>query len=110
MRAIFLLRVAGVMLALLAAAFVSFPSSPNSAPLWLATDPPVAVDRTLKGDRLPVVAPATTPREVGLSAAAPKPWQSKPSQSKENRSLWCEGAFGPTASPQLQGVLQRCTV
>jgi hypothetical protein len=104
MRAIFLLRAGGVMLAMLVAAFVSLPS-PNSAPLWSTTGPAPTVDRTLKGDRLPVGAPAgAAPREVGLPAV------SKPSQPTEKRSPWCEGAFGPTASPQLQGVLQRCMV
>jgi len=58
MRAIFLLRAGGVMLAMLVAAFVSLPSSPNSAPLWSTTGPAPTIDRTLKGDRLPVGAPA----------------------------------------------------
>jgi hypothetical protein len=105
MRAIFWLRFAGVIVALLVAALVSLPSSPNSAPLWLTTNSVITVDRTLKGDRLPVATPtANKPRQVGLPAAA------KPSQPKEKRSSWCEGAFGPTASPRLQGIFQRCTV
>jgi hypothetical protein len=104
MRVIFLLRAAGVMLALLVAGFVLFLPPSNSAPLRLTVDPPVVVDRTLKGNRSPVLAPTGTPRRVGLP---PTPHQSP---ANEKRSPWCEGAFGPTASPPLQSVLQRCTV
>ena len=103
MRAIFLLRVAAVMAALLVAGFVSFPSSPNSAPLWFTTDPAVTVDRTLKGDRLPVATPRK-PHEVGLPAAT------RPSQPSAKRSPWCEGAFGPTAPSSLDRIFQRCMV
>ena len=104
MRSTLLFRVAAVMLALPVAAFVSLPSPPGSAPLWLTTNPSIAVDRTLKGDRLPVTALDAKPRRVGLPAAP------EPSQPRKKRSPWCEGAFGPTASPRLQGIFQRYTV
>lgn len=68
MRVLFFVRFTSVALALGAASFIAFPSMPNSAPLWLTTAPPVSVDRTLKGDRFPLLTPINKSHQFGSPA------------------------------------------
>jgi hypothetical protein len=98
MRPILLVR-AAVGAALVAVSFISFPSFP-SAGLFTVNAP--AVDRTLKGDRLPLTAPARAPM-IGTSG-------SQRQQSREKVPIGCDGAFSPVASPRLANVFRRCTV
>jgi hypothetical protein len=90
MRPIWLVHAAAV--ALFAASFISFPSFSGAG---LFTVNPPTVDRTFKGDRLPLTigAPAS-PRQ----------------QSREKVLVGCDGAFSPIASPRLANVFRRCTV
>jgi hypothetical protein len=83
---------------LLVASFIAFPSFPSTG--FLSFMPSVAVDRTLKGDRLPLSAP-TDKTEM--------PVQSAPS-SREKIPVGCDRAFSPVSSPRLANVFQRCTV
>jgi hypothetical protein len=97
-------RFAGVVVASLAAGFVASPSFPNSAPLWLTRSAPVSVERTLKGDRLPLVAPIYKSDEL-RSPVAPKQ-----SQTRAKIPVGCEAAFSPISAPLLADVFRRCTV
>lgn len=104
MRVLFVVRFAGATLALSVASFVAlFPSWPNSAPLWLTTTPAVSVDRTLKGDRLPRVAPMDKSHQLGLPVA--------PEHGRyEKIPVGCDPAFSPISAPRLAKVFRRCTV
>jgi hypothetical protein len=85
--------------ALLAVSFVSFPSFPGAG-LFTVNSP--TVDRTFKGDRLPLTAPTGSPN----SGAPASPRR----QSREKVLPGCDGAFSPIATPLLANVLRRCTV
>jgi hypothetical protein len=98
MRPIFVVRAAAVA-ALLAVSFVSFPSFPGAG-LFTVNSP--TVDRTFKGDRLPLTAPTGSPN----SGAPASPRR----QSREKVLPGCDGAFSPIATPLLANVLRRCTV
>jgi hypothetical protein len=99
MRPIWLVHAAAVAAALLAASFISFPSFSGGG---LFTVNPPTVDRTFKGDRLPLTAPAGSP----LIGAPASPQQ----QSREKILVGCDGAFSPITSPRLANVFRRCTV
>jgi hypothetical protein len=103
MRVPLFVRFASVALASFVAGFVAFPSFPNSAPLWLTADS-LSVDRTLKGDRLPLVAPISKTHELGLPVT---PGQSR---SRAKIPVGCDAAFSPISSPQLATIFRRCTV
>jgi len=98
MRPIFVVRAAAVA-ALLAVSFISFPSFPGAG-LFTVNSP--TVDRTFKGDRLPLTAPTGSPN----SGAPASPRR----QSREKVLPGCDGAFSPIATPLLANVLRRCTV
>jgi hypothetical protein len=98
MRPIFVVRAAAVA-ALLAVSFISFPSFPGVG-LFTVNSP--MVDRTFKGDRLPLTAPAGSPVS-GAPASSRR-------QSREKVLLGCDGAFSPIATPLLANVLRRCMV
>jgi hypothetical protein len=97
MRPMFLRTVA--VAALFAASFISFPSFPGAG-LFTVNTP--TVDRALKGDRLPLTAPAGAPL---IGAPAPQR-----QQSREKVPIGCDGAFSPVASPLRANVFRRCTV
>ena len=103
MRVPLFVRFASVALASFVAGFVAFPSLPNSAPLWLTKSSPMSVDRTLKGDRLPLIAPISksnsNSNELGL-----------PAVSRAKIPVGCEAAFSPISAPQLANIFRRCTV
>jgi hypothetical protein len=98
MRPIFVVRAAAVA-ALLAAAFISFPSFPGAGSFTV--DSP-NVERAFKGDRLPLTAPGGSPTS-GAPAALRQ-------QSREKVPSGCDGAFSPIATPLLANVFRRCTV
>jgi len=103
MRVPFFVRFASVALALSLASFVAFPSLPNSAPLWLTTTPPASIDRTLKGDRLPLLAPINKSHELGLPVT--------PEQGRHGKiPVGCDPAFSPISAPRLANIFRRCTV
>ena len=104
MRVPLFVRFAGVALASFVAGFVAFPSFPNSAPLWLTRNAPVSVDRTLKGDRLPLIAPISKSNEPGLPVAP------EHLQSRAKIPVGCERAFSPISAPRLADIVRRCTV
>ncbi len=104
MRVPLFVRFASVALASFVAGFVAFPSFPNSAPLWLTGSSP-SVDRTLKGDRLPLVAPISNSHdELGL------PVTPQQLRSRAKIPVGCDAAFSPISSPQLATIFRRCTV
>jgi hypothetical protein len=97
MRPILFVRGAAVVAALFAASFSSFPSFPNTG---LFTINPPTVDRTFKGDRLPL---AVSAGKIGTPAS--------PAQQRRGKvPVGCDGAFSPISSPLLATVFRRCTV
>jgi hypothetical protein len=104
MGVVFSVRFAGVALALFIASFISLPSFPNPAAGRPTSNPAVTVDRTLKGDRLPLVAPLAQPHELGLPLTPPR------SQAREKVPVGCDGAFSSISAPRLENVFRRCVV
>jgi hypothetical protein len=100
MRRVFLVRVAGVMLALFTASFISFPSFPSTG--MFTSGPAPSVNRLLKGDRLPSV--AVWRHELGSPALPVSPAQ------REKVPLGCEAAFSSISAPQLANIVRRCVV
>lgn len=88
--------IAAVVSGLLVASFIAFPSFPSSGFLSLTSS--VSVDRTLKGDRLPLAPTDKTEMPV----------QSAP--SREKVPVGCDRALSPISSPRLANVFRRCTV
>jgi hypothetical protein len=103
MRRISFVQLAGVLVALFAASFVSFPSFPKGAVVEAAFSNSISVNRALKGDRLPPVALRVAPPELG----SPLPERS---QIREKVPVGCDSAFSPVASPRLANIFKRCTV
>lgn len=97
MRPILFVRGAAVVGALFAAGFISFPSFPSTG-LFTVNSP--TVDRTFKGDRLPVAASAD---KIGAPASPMR-------QTGGKVPVGCDGAFSPISSPLLATVFRRCTV
>jgi hypothetical protein len=97
MRPILFVRGAAVVAALFAASFTSFPSFPSTG-LFTVNLP--TVDRTFKGDRLPLAASAN---KIGAPAS---PTQ----QTRAKVPVGCDGAFSQISSPRLPNVFRRCTV
>ncbi len=95
---ILFVRTAAVVSGLLFASFVAFPSFPSTG--FLSFTPAVPVDRTLKGDRLPLSAP-TDKTEMPVPSAP---------SLREKIPVGCDRAFSPISSPRLANVFQRCTV
>jgi hypothetical protein len=91
-------RIAAVVSGLLVVSFVAFPSFPSTD--FLSFKPSIAVDRTLKADRLPPSAPADKTE---------MPVPSAPS-SREKIPVGCDHAFSPISSPRLADVFRRCAV
>ena len=92
---IFCLRAAAVVAALVVASFISIPSFPHGG--LLSFTPPVSVDRTLKGDRLPLSAPGDK-TEIRLPAMP----------LRTRIPIGCDRAFSPISSPRLANVFRRC--
>lgn len=100
MRRVSFVRVAGVLVALFTASFISFPSFPSAG--LFNSSPPVSVNRSLKGDRLPVVEPTILPHELGLSTPPAQ------SNTREKVPVGCDSVFSPVAAPRLANVFRRC--
>ena len=79
---------------------------PSASPGANDLTPPVSVNRSLKGDRLPLVHPGASESQ--------KDWrgQSLPNglQTREKAPLGCDPAFSPVSSPSRVVVYGRCTV
>jgi hypothetical protein len=90
--------IAAVVLGFLLASFIAFPSFPGTG--FLSFTPSVAVDRALKGDRLPLSAP-TDNTEMRVPSAP---------SLREKIPIGCDRAFSPVSSPRLANVFQRCAV
>jgi hypothetical protein len=95
-------RFAGTMgivsLALATAALVTFPAFPTTGANLRTVEPVVTVNRTLKGDRIPVLQPSVlrvlrTPTTLQPQAQIP---------------AGCDRAFSPISSPRLAHVFRRC--
>jgi hypothetical protein len=88
-------RIASVLSGLLIASFVAFPSFPSTG--FLSFTSSISVDRTLKGDRLPLA--PTDKTEMPLPSVP----------SREKIPVGCDRAFSPISSPRLANVFRRCT-
>jgi hypothetical protein len=91
-------------LVLFSAALIVFPSLPTTGAALRATPNHVLVDRTHKGDRLPVGKPANQADEF---AVPPSPVRTLPLRKIPTG---CDPAFSPISSPQLAHVFRRCVV
>lgn len=92
-------------LVLFTAALLVFPSLPTTGAGLSPAQNRVSVDRTHKGDRLPLAKPANGPEE--LAAPPLSPARTLP-QSKIPTG--CDPAFSPISSPQLGHIYKRCVV
>jgi hypothetical protein len=92
-----------VLLALVGASLISFPSFPSTS--MFTSHPATVVNRALKGDRLPTVHRTAWPLERRWPASP-----AKSSQSPGKIPVGCEAAFSPISAPQLGGVFRRCVV
>ena len=90
-------RTVALALAVAAASFVSMPSFSRGGLFSLIS--PVSVDRSLKGDRLPLKAHTDKPG-MTLSTA----------QSRTAIPVGCDRAFSPISAPRLANVFGRCSV
>jgi hypothetical protein len=88
-------RIVAVLSGLLIASFVAFPSFPSTG--FRVFTPTPSVDRTLKGDRLPL-------DPSSEKAMAPSASQT----SRDKIPIGCERAFSPISAPRLAGVFRRC--
>jgi hypothetical protein len=117
MRPIWFVRVAAAAAALFAASFISLASAPGTG---LFTVNPL--DRSFKSDRLPLTAPADSPKigskvEPRIGSKVEPKIESKirapaapTQQSREKMPVGCDGAFSPISSPRQANVFRRCTV
>jgi hypothetical protein len=92
-------------LVLFTAALLVFPSLPTTGASLSTPQYRVSVDRTHKGDRLPLAKPVNGPEELAAPPLAPA--RTLP-QSKIPTG--CDPAFSPISSPQLGHVYRRCVV
>lgn len=89
-------------LVLFTSALLVFPSLPTTG-AGLSTAPSrVLVDRTHKGDRLPLAKPANE-----ADQGTPSPVRTLP---QRKIPAGCDPAFSPISSPQLAHVFRRCVV
>jgi hypothetical protein len=119
MRPIWFVRVAAAAAALFAASFISLASAPGTG---LFTANPPLLDRSFKSDRLPLTAPADSPKigskiEPEIELKTERKIESKirapaapTQQSREKMPVGCDGAFSPISSPRQANVFRRCTV
>jgi len=107
--------VAGILsLALATAALVSTPSFPTTAGLF-STAPAMSVNRALKGDRLPVLAPNLTPT-LAPPVGQREPETPAPASPQSPARLLppapippgCDPAFSSISAPLLAHVFKRC--
>lgn len=108
MRVSLFVRFASMALAAFLAGFVAFPSSPNSAPLWLTGRQQISVNRALKRDRLPLIA-AISKSQTSRPHQLELPIGPRPSQPQAKIPVGCEAAFSPISTPRLANVFRRCT-
>jgi hypothetical protein len=88
-------RIVAVLSGLLIASFVTFASFPSAG--FRVFTPPPSVDRTLKGDRLP------------LDPSAEKAVAPSASQTLRDKiPIGCERAFSPISAPRLADIFRRC--
>jgi hypothetical protein len=87
------------------AALLVFPSLPTTGAGLSTAQSRVSVDRTHKGDRLPLAKPVNGAEE--LAAPPLSPARTLP-QSKVPTG--CDPAFSPISAPQLGHVYRRCVV
>jgi hypothetical protein len=92
-------------LVMFTAALIVFPALPTTGASMPATYGRVSVDRTHKGDRLPMVKPANGTDKLGVPS--PSPARTLP---QGRIPTGCDPAFSPISSPQLGHVFRRCMV
>lgn len=87
------------------AALIVFPSLPTTGAGLSAGQDRITVDRTHKGDRLPLVKPANGAE--GLEAPPLSPARPR---SQGRIPTGCDPAFSPISAPQLGHIFRRCVV
>jgi hypothetical protein len=92
-------------LVLFTAALIVFPALPTTGASLPYTHGRVSVDRTHKGDRLPLVKPANGTDELGVPPLSPA--RTLP---QGRIPTGCDPAFSPISAPQLGHVFRRCLV
>jgi len=90
-------RIAAVVSGLLVASFIALPSFPSTG--FLTFTPDMSIDRTSKGDRLPLD-PFTGKTEMPAPSAP----------LRDKIPIGCDRAFSPISAPRLADVFRRCAV
>ncbi len=104
MRSMWSFRVAAVAFALVTASLVSFPSLSTTG-VGLSSTPATAVNRALKGDRLPSTVKPTAWQQEFRPPVAPLQLQ-----FRARVPVGCDSTFSPISSPRLANVFRRCLV
>jgi hypothetical protein len=106
MTRVFFVRFAGALgvaaLAICFVGFIPFLSVEPTAGAGLSRTPAVVVDRTFKGDRLPM------PSEINQAVSRGEPDPQQNSRMPEEIPVGCDTAFSPVASPRLAYYYGRC--
>jgi hypothetical protein len=89
-------------LALFFVSLLPFLSVDPTAGAGLARTPAVVVDRSFKGDRLPM------PSEINSAVSRGEPDAQQNSRIPEDVPVGCDTAFSPVASPRLAYYYGRC--
>ncbi len=104
MTKVLFVRVVGALsatgLAVLFLGLIPFLDANPSAGAGIAHTSPVSVDRTLKGDRLPL------PANINLAVSRVEPKQR--TATPADAPFACEPAFSPISAPRLALVYGRC--
>ncbi len=111
-------RTAAIGFAAVVMGFISFPTLPSASLFSLVS--PVSVDRTFKGDRLPLTARLDKPQVPTQQLPTQQlPTQTAPTQSMVPTQavqarvpipVGCDRAFSPISAPRLSNIFGRCSV
>ncbi len=83
-------------------------AGPSSGAGLTNKTPEVVVNRSLKGDRLPVATHASLKSPVISAAVQPNKPQSPSIVQRSQIPVGCEAAFSPVSSPRLAYIYRRC--
>ena len=84
-------------------------AGPSAGAGFTSKTPEAAVNRSLKGDRLPGVDSGLyRPQTSGAAAGSDEPQSRRRSGRQPQIPLGCEAAFSPVSSPSLAYIYRRC--
>ncbi len=97
--------VGALSLVLFTAGLIVFPALPTTGAGLVAGQDRITVDRTLKGDRLPLAKPVNGAEELAAPPLSPE----RP-RTQGRIPTGCDPAFSPISAPQLGHIFRRCVV